>query len=171
MENLLFKSGIEDLEEEAWNALRLHHIRLDLKINCSLKNAAYLPILKDETLPSPEPKGSNSGHVDFSRLTPSAWHVERLMWGLWFVTGHLSFRSLQVLVGNVPHLFLDVACSNWRQSRYLIPVCTFSIQQTTSSVAYLDISREPAQAIILNCIVHSPQPIFSKGPIFVGGSF
>lgn len=44
-----------------------------------LQSIVYLPILKGETLPSPESKWSNSSHVDLSWLTPSAWQVECLM--------------------------------------------------------------------------------------------
>lgn len=83
-----------------------------LKINCGLWIAIYLPILQGETLPSPEPEGSNSGHIDFSGLTPSSWHVECVIKRLGFVLGDFSFEPLQVLVGHVLHLFLDVAHSS-----------------------------------------------------------
>lgn len=58
--------------------LRLHHSQCVLKLNNTLCTRVHLSILKGETLPSPEPKGSNSGHVDFPGLTPSACHVECL---------------------------------------------------------------------------------------------
>lgn len=123
---------------------------------------------KGETLPSPEPEGSDSSHVDFARLASSALHVEGAMRSLWLVTRHLFAGRLQVPVRYAPHLSLDVGHSCCGHRRYLIPICTFNVQQMPSSVARLDVSGERAQGVVLGGVVHALQTAPPEGPVFVG---
>jgi len=88
---------------------------------------------------------------------------------LGFAADHAPLGSSQVLVGDIPRLFLDIGHPRGRHTRQLIPIRPFSIKETSSPVPLLDIGREPAQGVPLGRIVHTLQTVFSEGPVLVGG--